>query len=48
MFPAIPLFCGGAIIGIASLPSILSAGMLWFPLLLIGAGLYLGWGRRTA
>lgn len=48
MFPAIPLFCVGAIIGIASLPSILSAGMLWFPLLLIGAGLYLGWGRRTA
>lgn len=48
MFPAIPLFCIGAIIGIASLPSILSAGMLWFPLLLIGAGLYLGWGRRAA
>jgi hypothetical protein len=48
MFPAVPLFCVGAIIMIASLPSLFSVGMLWFPLLLIGAGLYLGWGRRTA
>lgn len=48
MFPAIPLFCVGALIIVFSLPSILSAGMLWFPVLLIGAGLYLGWGRRTA
>ena len=48
MFPAIPLFCVGAIIAIASLPSLLAGGMLWVPLLLIGAGLYLGWGRRTA
>lgn len=48
MFPAVPLFCVGAIIAIASLPSLLAGGMLWVPLLLIGAGLYLGWGRRTA
>ena len=48
MFPAVPLFCVGAIVAIASLPTFFAGGMIWFPLLLIAAGLYLGWGRRTA
>ena len=48
MFPAIPLFCIGVIVAVASLPAFLGAGLFWLPLLLIGAGLYLGWGRRTA
>jgi len=48
MFPAVPLFCVGAIVAIASLPTFFAGSMIWFPLLLIAAGLYLGWGRRTA
>jgi uncharacterized membrane protein len=45
VFPAVPLFAVGVIVAVASLPSILSIGVMWLPLLLIGAGLYLGWGR---
>lgn len=37
----------GVIIAIASLPTFFAAGFMWLPLLLIGAGLYLGWGRKT-
>jgi len=29
---------GGALVG----------GLVWMPLLLVGAGLYLGWGRRAS
>ncbi|MEM8530096.1 MAG: hypothetical protein AAGF95_04590 [Chloroflexota bacterium] len=47
MFPAIPLFGAGLIVAIASLPSIFFGGLMWLPLLLIGAGLYLGWQRRA-
>ena len=46
--PAVILFGVGAIIAFASLPSILGMGLFWLPLLLIGAGLFLGWNRRTA
>ena len=45
VYPAVPLFAVGVIVAIASLPSLFSAGVLWLPLLLVGAGLYLGWGR---
>ncbi len=50
IFPAVPLFAVGTIIVIASLPLFfaLANGMIWLPLLLIGAGLYLGWGRQSA
>ncbi len=48
IFPAVILFGVGMIIAFASLPAFLGAGFVWLPLLLIGAGLYLGWGRRTA
>ena len=42
LYPAIPLFMIGVITAIATLPTYLGVGMLWFPLLLVGAGLYLG------
>jgi len=48
LFPAVPLFCVGVIIAIATLPTFLAGSVMWLPLLLIVAGLYLGWGRRTA
>lgn len=48
MFPTIPLFGAGLIVAIANLPSIFFGGLMWLPLLLIGAGLYLGWQRRPA
>lgn len=48
LFPAVPLFCVGVIIAIATLPTFLAGSVMWLPLLLIAAGLYLGWGRRAA
>ncbi len=47
IFPAIPLFGVGAIIAVANAPAFLGAGLIWLPLALIGAGLFLGWGRRV-
>lgn len=47
MIPAVILFGVGLIILFSSLPSFLGMTMVWVPLLLIGAGLYLGWGRRN-
>lgn len=47
IYPAVPLFAVGVIIAITSLPSLFAGGLIWLPLLLIGAGLYLGWGRPT-
>lgn len=44
--PASILFVVGTIIAIATLPGLLSIGMVWVPIMLIGAGLYLGWGRN--
>lgn len=46
IYPAIPLFGAGIIIAVANLPSFLGAGLIWLPLLLIGAGLYLGWIKK--
>jgi hypothetical protein len=48
IYPAIPLFAVGTIVAIANAPAIFAGGLIWLPLLLIGAGLYLGWGRRHA
>ena len=48
VYPAVVLFAIGAIIAIASLPSLLVGGLFWLPMLLIGAGLYLGWRRSRA
>jgi hypothetical protein len=46
VFPAVPLFAVGLINAISSLPGFLSSGFLiWLPLLLILAGLYLGFWR---
>jgi hypothetical protein len=47
VFPAVPLFAVGVIVAISNLPGFMAAGLVWLPLLLIAAGLYLGWGRRT-
>lgn len=48
VYPAIPLFAVGIIVALANVPSFFIGGLIWLPLLLIGAGLYLGWGRQTA
>ncbi|MFO7166906.1 MAG: hypothetical protein DIU80_002650 [Chloroflexota bacterium] len=47
IFPAVPLFAVGVIVAVSNLPGFLAGGLVWLPLLLIGAGLFLGWGRRT-
>ncbi len=46
IFPAVPLFVVGIIIGVANLPTFFATSLMWLPVLLIGAGLYLGWGRQ--
>jgi uncharacterized membrane protein len=46
IYPAVPLFAVGLIVAASNLPSLLGASMIWGPLFLIGAGLYLGWFRR--
>lgn len=47
VIPAVILFAVGIIIAVANLPTFLGAGLIWLPLLLIGAGIYLGWMRRV-
>jgi uncharacterized membrane protein len=46
VYPAVILFGVGTITAIANMPAFLAGGLLWLPLLLIGAGLYLGWLRQ--
>lgn len=50
IFPAVPLFAIGVIITIANMPRFFAFtnALIWLPLLLVGLGWYLGWGRRTA
>ena len=48
VYPAVVLFGVGLIVAMASLPALLAGGLIWLPLLLVGAGLYLGWGRAKA
>lgn len=44
--PAVILFAVGIIVAIGNLGAFFGATMIWAPLLLIGAGIYLGWMRR--
>lgn len=46
IYPALPLFAVGVIVAMTQLPAFFAGGLIWLPLLLIAAGLYLGWGRR--
>jgi hypothetical protein len=46
MIPAVILFGVGTIVLLANLPAIFGLGFVWLPLLLVGAGLYLGWGKK--
>jgi hypothetical protein len=48
VIPAVILFAIGTIVAAANLPGLFVGGLVWMPLLLIGAGLYLGWGRRAS
>jgi hypothetical protein len=45
IYPAVPLFAVGVIVAIANMPALFAGGLFWLPMLLVGAGLYLGWGR---
>lgn len=45
IYAAVPLFGMGTIVAAAQLPAFLASGLAIIPMLLIGAGLYLGWGR---
>jgi hypothetical protein len=47
IYPAVPLFAVGVIVLASNLPALFAGGLVWLPLLLVGAGLYLGWGRRS-
>lgn len=49
-WPAIPsviLFAVGTLVAVSQTPAIFAGGLVWLPLLLIGAGIYLGWMRRA-
>lgn len=46
VYPAIPLFAVGVMLALLQLPGILAGSLIWLPLLLIGLGLYLGWGSK--
>lgn len=46
VIPAVILFAIGTIVAVSSLPAFFGAAFVWLPLLLIGAGLYLGWLRK--
>lgn len=47
VYVAVPLFAVGGIVAVANLPSFFAASLIWLPLVLVGAGLYLGWGRTA-
>ena len=47
VYPAVILFAVGVIIAASQLPALFLGGLIWLPLLLIAAGLYLGWRRAT-
>ena len=48
VIPAVIMFAIGTIVAAANLPSLFVGGLVWMPLLLVGAGLYLGWGRQVS
>jgi hypothetical protein len=45
IYPAVPLFAIGFLIFALNAPALIAAGLVWIPVLLIGAGLVLGWRR---
>lgn len=47
VIPAVILFAVGTVVAIANLPAFFGAAFIWMPLLLIGAGIYLGWMRKA-
>lgn len=47
IFPAVILFAVGIIIIATSAPSIMLGGLIWLPILLIGAGLFFGMKRPS-
>lgn len=48
IYPAVPLFAAGCIVAVTSLGSVIGLGVIWLPLLLIIAGFYLGFVRKSA
>jgi hypothetical protein len=48
IYPAVPLFAVGIIVAATNLPAFFAGGLVWLPVLLIGLGIYLGRGQRTA
>ncbi|RRR78146.1 MAG: hypothetical protein EI684_00635 [Candidatus Viridilinea halotolerans] len=48
VIPAVILFAVGMLEALSSLPIFLGAGMVWLPMLLIAAGVYLGSLRRCS
>lgn len=48
LIPMVPLFAIGLIIAVVSLPIFFAGSLMLFPLFVIAAGLYLGWGQRPA
>jgi hypothetical protein len=46
VYPATILGGVGVIVAVSSLPWFMAGSVLWLPLLLVGLGLYLGWGPR--
>lgn len=47
IFPAVPLFGVGILLLASQMPAIFAGGLVWLPIMLIAAGLYMGW-RRVA
>src|SRR5262245_14744019 len=45
--PAVILFAIGVMVAAANLPWLFAGSLVWLPIALIGAGLYLGWGRQV-
>ncbi len=47
MIPGVILFAVGLLVAFANLPTFFGATLIWVPLLLIAAGIYLGWMRKA-
>jgi hypothetical protein len=46
VFPAVALLAIGIVIGMAAYPAFFVIGLIWLPLVVILAGVYLGWLRH--
>ncbi len=47
VYVAVPLFALGIIVAASNLPGFFFGWLVWLPLLLIGAGIYLGWVKKN-